>query len=190
MSKNPFNSKVIKSFVPELRSRKFFLCFGIPMCVMNIVCTFHIFMNGYVTWVDVRVIENSPNLGLEPHHVIIYCHFQNTRCVFYRPSQQGCNIFRGYLTIVYQAISVSTHFFPMRFQSIVLRRFYFDVLKSVFRRVLFIYSFIFLCFYFHRDIPIRYFPFFFYVKFCIVVKNLTGIIVLLLLGWWKKNIQY
>ena len=29
----PFNSKVIKSFVPELRSRKcfFFLCFGIPM---------------------------------------------------------------------------------------------------------------------------------------------------------------
>ena len=29
--KKPFNSKVIKSFVPELRSRKFFSCFGIPM---------------------------------------------------------------------------------------------------------------------------------------------------------------
>ena len=28
---NPFNSKVIKSFVPELRSRKCFSCFGIPM---------------------------------------------------------------------------------------------------------------------------------------------------------------
>ena len=27
----PFNSKVIKSFVPELRSRKCFSCFGIPM---------------------------------------------------------------------------------------------------------------------------------------------------------------
>ena len=27
----PLNSKVIKSFVPELRSRKVFLCFGIPM---------------------------------------------------------------------------------------------------------------------------------------------------------------
>ena len=27
----PLNSKVIKSFVPELRSRKNFLCFGIPM---------------------------------------------------------------------------------------------------------------------------------------------------------------
>ena len=28
---SPFNSKVIKSFLPELRSRKCFLCFGIPM---------------------------------------------------------------------------------------------------------------------------------------------------------------
>ena len=27
----PLNSKVIKGFVPELRSRKFFFCFGIPM---------------------------------------------------------------------------------------------------------------------------------------------------------------
>ena len=27
----PLNSTVIKSFVPELRSRKCFLCFGIPM---------------------------------------------------------------------------------------------------------------------------------------------------------------
>ena len=27
----PFNSKVIKSFIPELRSRKCFSCFGIPM---------------------------------------------------------------------------------------------------------------------------------------------------------------
>ena len=27
----PFNSKVIISFVPELRSRKCFSCFGIPM---------------------------------------------------------------------------------------------------------------------------------------------------------------
>ena len=27
----PFNSKVIKNFVPELRRRKGFSCFGIPM---------------------------------------------------------------------------------------------------------------------------------------------------------------
>ena len=34
--KKPFNSKVIKSFVPELRSRKCFLCFGIPMLYIYI----------------------------------------------------------------------------------------------------------------------------------------------------------
>ena len=48
----PLNSKVIKSFVPELRSCKCFSCFGIPMLyiwVMNIQCIFHIFMYGYVT---------------------------------------------------------------------------------------------------------------------------------------------
>ena len=32
----PFNSKVIKSFVPELRCRKCFLCFGIPMLSMYV----------------------------------------------------------------------------------------------------------------------------------------------------------
>ena len=62
--KKPFNSKVIKSFVPELRSRKWFSCFGIPMlsmCVMdimNILCTFHVFMYGYVTfWVPLKSLE-------------------------------------------------------------------------------------------------------------------------------------
>ena len=46
----PFNSKVIKSFVPELRSRKVFRdSYVIYIWVMNILCTFHIFMYGYVT---------------------------------------------------------------------------------------------------------------------------------------------
>ena len=49
----PFNSKVIKGFVPELRSRKCFSCFGIPMfyvyIYMDILCTFHIFTYGYIT---------------------------------------------------------------------------------------------------------------------------------------------
>ena len=48
----PFNSKVIKSFVPELRSRQVFFVFrdSYVLCiyVMNILCTFHIFMYGYV----------------------------------------------------------------------------------------------------------------------------------------------
>ena len=48
----PFNSKVIKSFVPELRSYKCFSCrdsYVLCIYVMNILCTFHIFMYGYVT---------------------------------------------------------------------------------------------------------------------------------------------
>ena len=49
----PLNSKVIKSFVPELRSRKCFFVFrdSYVLCiyVMNILSTFHIFMYGYVT---------------------------------------------------------------------------------------------------------------------------------------------
>ena len=50
----PLNSKVIKSFVPELRSRKCFSCFQIPMFyiyiyVMNILCMFRISVFGYDT---------------------------------------------------------------------------------------------------------------------------------------------
>ena len=35
----PLNSKVIKSFVPELRSRKCFSCFGIPMFYVYVIYT-------------------------------------------------------------------------------------------------------------------------------------------------------
>ena len=38
----PLNSKVIKSFVPELRSRKCFSCFGIPMFYVYMLRTFYI----------------------------------------------------------------------------------------------------------------------------------------------------
>ena len=37
LSQKPLNSKVIKSFVTELRSRKCFSCFGIPMLSMSIM---------------------------------------------------------------------------------------------------------------------------------------------------------
>ena len=38
----PLNSEVIKSFVPELRSRKFFSCFRIPMFYVYMLWTFYI----------------------------------------------------------------------------------------------------------------------------------------------------
>ena len=38
----PLNSKVIKSFVPELRSRKCFSCLGIPMFYVYMLWTFYV----------------------------------------------------------------------------------------------------------------------------------------------------
>ena len=38
----PFNSKVIKSFVPELRSRKCFSCFGIPVLCIYVIVGYHL----------------------------------------------------------------------------------------------------------------------------------------------------
>ena len=49
----PFNSKVIKGFVPELRSRKCFSCFGISMFYVYMLWTFYVRFtyphHGYVT---------------------------------------------------------------------------------------------------------------------------------------------
>ena len=46
----PFNSKVIKSFVPELRSRKCFLCFGIPTLSLNELRTFYVHFTQPYIW--------------------------------------------------------------------------------------------------------------------------------------------
>ena len=66
----PLKSKVIKSFTSELRSRECFLCFGIPMfclymCVMNILCTFHVFTYGYVTRVPLYCHRSQVKSGPE-----------------------------------------------------------------------------------------------------------------------------
>ena len=56
----PLNSKIIKSFVPEQRSRKCFSCFEIPMfyvyIYMNILCPFRISVSGYGTKILGRVL--------------------------------------------------------------------------------------------------------------------------------------
>ena len=52
----PFNSKELKSFVPELRSRKCFSCFGIPMlsiCVMDIMNVLRTGMNMSISRIPV-----------------------------------------------------------------------------------------------------------------------------------------
>ena len=58
----PFNSKVIKCFVPELRSRKCFCVSGFLCNIwtfMNIICTFHIFMDGSVTIRNILKANNT-----------------------------------------------------------------------------------------------------------------------------------
>ena len=61
----PLNSKVIKSFVPELRSRNCFSCFRIPMFSVYMLRTFYVRFpypyHGYVTivWCHMTVIESS-----------------------------------------------------------------------------------------------------------------------------------
>ena len=58
----PLNSKLIKSFVPELRSRKYFLCFGIPM--QSIYMSYEHSM--YISHIHVWLCYNN-------------CHFKPTK---------------------------------------------------------------------------------------------------------------
>ena len=63
----PFNSKIIKCFVLELRSRQVFLCFGISMlsicalwtlwtfCIPVWICLFHVFIYSYVTYLFIHI---------------------------------------------------------------------------------------------------------------------------------------
>ena len=84
--KKPLNSKVIKSFVPELRSHKCFLCFGIPMlsmCIMDIMNISHTGMSMFISrihgWLcDTSTFPTTP--GLESHCQMLLCHNQDTCC--------------------------------------------------------------------------------------------------------------
>ena len=61
----PLNSKVIKSFVPELRSRKCFSCFEIPMFFVYMLWTFYVrFIYPYLAMVYIdlpTVITKATN---------------------------------------------------------------------------------------------------------------------------------
>ena len=57
----PLNSKVIKSFVPELRSHKCFLCFGIPMLSICVLWTFYV----HFTYSCMRMLHlSTPPRGI------------------------------------------------------------------------------------------------------------------------------
>ena len=64
----PFYSKVMKGFVPELRSRKCFSCFGIPMFYVYMLWTFYVRFtypyHEYVTWGRERTLWSKAS-GIE-----------------------------------------------------------------------------------------------------------------------------
>ena len=62
----PLNSKVIKCFVPELRSCMCFSCFGIPMlsmCVMDIMNVLRTGMNMSISFIHVWLCITTPDLS-------------------------------------------------------------------------------------------------------------------------------
>ena len=70
--KEPLNSKVIKSFVPELRSRYVFFEFrdSYVLCIyMNIICPFRISVSGYGThegnWPSWLELQNTPTASMQ-----------------------------------------------------------------------------------------------------------------------------
>ena len=59
----PLNSKVIKSFVPELRSRKCFSCFEIPMFYVYMLWTFYVRFTHSRIWlcyIAITILKQIP----------------------------------------------------------------------------------------------------------------------------------
>ena len=77
----PLNSKVIKSFVPELRSRKCFSYFGIPVFYVYMLWTFYVcFAYSYLAIVQIyrnRQWSFSLNTITQIHMRIYICKYTN-----------------------------------------------------------------------------------------------------------------
>ena len=63
-----FNLKVIKGFVPELRSRKCFSCFGIPMFYVNMLWTFYV----RFTYPYLAMVQHYGLLASLPNVIVCY----------------------------------------------------------------------------------------------------------------------
>ena len=97
----PFNSKVLKSFIPELRNRKCFLCFVIPMLSIFELCTFYAYFtypyHGYVTLrVTCRTLVGvASNLSVEmqsAYFTVLADWASNTICVHSLPNQNPIDV--------------------------------------------------------------------------------------------------
>ena len=69
----PFKSKVIKSFVPELRSRKYFLCFGIPIFYVYMLWTFYVhFTYSCMATLQLKVFRSYTSLNIMNHRHFLH----------------------------------------------------------------------------------------------------------------------
>ena len=74
--KKPFNSKVIKSFIPKLRNRKCFSCFGIlklSMCVMDIMHVLRTGMNMSISRIHILLCNSLPGYLVIYGETIVWC---------------------------------------------------------------------------------------------------------------------
>ena len=82
----PLNSKVIKSFVPELRSRKCFSCFGIPLFSVYMLWIF------YVRFTHIRIM-GMVHYNSKLHLMVLFqCWRREKRGVFFIAITPSCPV--------------------------------------------------------------------------------------------------
>ena len=96
----PFNSKVIKSFVPELRSRKCFSCFGILMFYAYMLWTFYV----HFTYSCTVMLHTHTHTYI---YIYIYIYIYNLH------TSEDCNFDNQKVTM--ELIKMSCKFIPCFF---------------------------------------------------------------------------
>ena len=110
----PLNSKVIKSFVPELRNRKCFSCFDIPMFYVYIyiyIWTSHVHLSYSCIWLWYRKMEQILlAYGLPKENVAaIMVLYRNTKVKVHSPD--GDTDYFGIVAGVLQGDTLAPYFF-------------------------------------------------------------------------------
>ena len=82
-----FNSKVIKSFVPELRNRKCFSCFEIPMFYVYMLWTF------YVRFTHIHIMGMVHFVHRQQYKIKEVSHQISLSCIFLGAFRQGLSAF-------------------------------------------------------------------------------------------------
>ena len=96
----PLNSKVIKSFVPELRSRKCFSCFEIPMFYVNMLWTSHVHFThiGIMGMVHLLYTHLQIHAGIYIYMLDTYRHNKLIRRSNKRRRKTSLTIFTSHFT--------------------------------------------------------------------------------------------